>query len=100
MSQWGEQRGRVSSLSSHGCYITGRTAPAVGTDVPDILITLPTGAITVHGTVVDATPGIGFGVRFTDLDREAATRLNDLVRGLDPAAAATADRTGAARHGA
>jgi hypothetical protein len=89
MSQWGEQRARVSTLSSSGCYIESRTAPIVGTDLQDIVVMLPTGAITVQGTVVDATPGIGFAVRFTNLDTDAQARLSDLVRATSAAGAST-----------
>ena len=79
MSQWGAQRARVSSLSGAGCFIDSRTAPPVGADVSEITITLPAGTITVHGTVVDATPGIGFGVRFADLSSDAKAHVNDLL---------------------
>ena len=89
MSQWGEQRARISTLSSSGCYIESRTAPIVGTGLQDIMIALPTGAITVHGVVVDATPGIGFAVRFTGLDGHAQGRLTDIVRATSAAGAST-----------
>ena len=86
MSQWGTQRARVSTLSSSGCYIESRTVPVVGADVREITVMLPAGTITVQGTVVDATPGVGFSVRFTDLDSDALARLVDLVQGLTPEA--------------
>jgi hypothetical protein len=80
MSQWGEQRARVSTLSVSGCYIDSRTAPTVGTELREITVTLPTGVITVRGTVVESTPGIGFAVRFTGLDGGTQTALNEVVR--------------------
>jgi hypothetical protein len=84
MSQWGAQRARVSALSSSGCYIESRTVPVAGADVRDITVMLPSGTITLQGTAVDATPGIGFGVRFTDLDGAALAHLVDLVQQLAP----------------
>jgi hypothetical protein len=80
MSQWGEQRARVSTLSVSGCYINGRTAPAAGTELREITVTLPAGPFTVRGIVVESTPGVGFAIRFTGLDSDARAALHELVR--------------------
>jgi PilZ domain len=81
LSAWGEERCRISSLSPTGCYIDSRfTVPAEGTQVQDINVTLPTGQITLQGTVVYAMPGVGFAVRFTQVDADARARLNALIQ--------------------
>lgn len=81
LSDWGEEQCRISSLSPTGCYIEGRfSVPPMGTPVQEITVTLPTGSITVAGEVVHAIPGIGFAVRFTDVDDEARARLNALAQ--------------------
>jgi hypothetical protein len=80
LSVWGEQRCRISSLSPTGCYIDSRFAvPAEGTVVPDITVTLPTGTLTLQGTVIGTMRGIGFAVRFTELDKDTRDRLSALI---------------------
>jgi len=83
LSQWGEERCRISSLSPTGCYIDSRfTTPAVGTVVQDITILLATGDLVLQGTVLDSMRGVGFAVRFTDVDEETRYRLSVLVQDL------------------
>ena len=75
VADWGEERGRVSSLSITGCYIETRgTAPAEGTPLSGT-ITLPSGDIAVQGTVVNVLRGVGFAVQFTDLDEDVQHKL-------------------------
>jgi hypothetical protein len=83
LSTWGEEKSRVSSLSPTGCYIDSRfTTPAEGTVVQDITITLPTGSLTLQGTVLDTMRGVGFAVRFTDVDKDTRNSLSVLIRDL------------------
>jgi hypothetical protein len=80
LSVWGEQRSRVSSLSPTGCYVDSRfTVPAEGTVVRDITLTLTTGTLTLQGTVVATMRGVGFAVRFTELDKDTRDRLSALI---------------------
>ena len=80
LSPWGDQKARISSISPTGCYIDSRlTVPPQGMHVRDISVTIPDGVISVHGTVLQATPGVGFAVRFADLDDETCTLLNRVV---------------------
>ena len=80
VSVWGDQKARVSSISPTGCYIDSRSiVPAEGTHLPEISVALPGGELTLEGTVIGATPGAGFAVRFTGVNREARTRLCRLV---------------------
>jgi PilZ domain len=82
LSAWGEEKARVSSLSPTGCYIESRfSVPTEGAIIRDITVTLPTGRITLQGTVIDPTSGIGFAVRFIDLDTNTRDRLSGLVHG-------------------
>lgn len=80
VSPWGEEESRVRSISKTGCYIDSRlSVPPEGTWIRDLRVALPTGCIKVEGMVLEATPGIGFAVRFTSVDDEASARLSDLV---------------------
>ena len=82
-SEWGPQRSRVSSLSPTGCYIEDRfTVPPSGEVVPELTVSLPNGQICVQGTVMDAMPGIGFAVRFTQVDADTKERLSAAVKEL------------------
>ena len=80
ISVWGEERSRVSSLGPTGCYIESRTTPTEGAIVPEIVIHLASGPITLQGTVISAMRGVGFAVRFTDVSQEADERLSALVQ--------------------
>jgi hypothetical protein len=80
-SEWREEQSRVSSLSANGCQIDSRfSVPAEGAVITDLTVALPTGTIRLQGTVVNATPGIGFAVRFEHLDTDTADRLNAFVQ--------------------
>ena len=80
VSVWGDQKARISSISPTGCYIDSRfTVPPEGTHVREICMTIPGGELSVHGTVLCPTPGVGFAVRFADMDDETQAALNKLV---------------------
>jgi hypothetical protein len=80
VSEWSEEQARVSSISPNGCFVESRfTVPSQGTHVREIRIALPDGEVIVHGIVVDGTPGVGFAVRFADMDDETRTRLAGLA---------------------
>jgi PilZ domain len=80
VTAWGEERARVSSLSLTGCYIESRfSVPPDGEAVRDLTIALPAGKINLQGTVLNATSGVGFAVRFIDLDAKTRERLSALI---------------------
>jgi hypothetical protein len=82
LSQWGEEQSRVSSLSPTGCYVENRfSVPPEGDAVLELTVALPSGTISLRGTVIEATPGMGFAVRFTELDADTHDRLSALVQG-------------------
>ena len=76
LSDYSEEHARVSSLSPSGCYVECRSdVPPEGTPLSEITIALPTGEITLRGTVVHSIRGVGFGVKFTDVDEAAHATL-------------------------
>ena len=78
-SEWSEERSRVSNLSPEGCYIECRsTVPREGAAVPAITVSLPTGEVTMQGTVVHSIRGVGFAVRFAEVDEDTHVRLSAL----------------------
>jgi hypothetical protein len=85
-SQWGPHKARVSNLSPTGCYIDSRfLVPAIGETIEDITVD-PSDAppLALRGVVIDATRGIGFAVRFGELDADTRDRLRSLVRRGQP----------------
>ena len=82
LGPWGEERARVSSLSLTGCYIESRfSVPPDGVVIRELTIGVPTGTVNLEGTVVDAMSGVGFAVRFSDVDAKTRERLNVLIAG-------------------
>lgn len=76
LSPWGPEETRVRSISQTGCYIDSRlSVPPTGTCLREICVALPGGCVTLEGTVLQATPGVGFAVRFTSVDAETHARL-------------------------
>jgi hypothetical protein len=82
LSKWGSMTARISNLSPTGCYIDSRlNVPAVGETVENITVTPSAGSpLVLHGTVIDSTRGIGFAVRFTELDEDTRDRLSALLQ--------------------
>jgi hypothetical protein len=79
-SAWREEQSRISSLSTTGCYIESRfSVPADGNVVSDLTISLSAEPLILQGTVIDATPGVGFALRFTQLDSRTRARLKALT---------------------
>jgi hypothetical protein len=82
VSQWGPIQARLSNISPTGCYVDSRfTVPALGEIVENITVT-PNGEhpLVLHGTVIDSMRGIGFAVRFAQLEDEARERLSALLQ--------------------
>jgi hypothetical protein len=80
VSDEGSEQTRVSSISPTGCFIDSRSSvPPAGTHLQEISVALPGGELTLEGTVIGATHGTGFAVRFTGVNREARSRLCRLV---------------------
>ena len=65
---------RLSDLSLGGCFVETRVGPQLG-DTTEVAVTLLDTPTTLRGTVVSVQPGIGFALRFSDLDQRAAELL-------------------------
>lgn len=80
VSPWGEERAKVSSVSENGCYLESRfNVPPEGSLIPEITILAGTASLTLQGTVINPMPGIGFAIRFTELDEDSRAQLRVLV---------------------
>jgi len=80
VSPWGEERARVSSVSENGCYVESRfNVPEEGTVIPEISIMLSSVPLILQGTVINRSPGIGFAIRFTEIDDDMRALLRTYV---------------------
>ena len=75
----GKRQGRISDLSVGGCFVDGIAAVQEGDTVFFKLGAESDQWERMSGEVVYVMPGIGFGLRFTDLTLEQNMRLTETV---------------------
>ena len=76
----GRREVRISDLSVSGCYIDSIVNVPVGEAV-SFNLNLPTGhSLLLNGEVVYTLPGMGFGIRFTNLSDDCKIVLENIVR--------------------
>jgi hypothetical protein len=66
---------RISDISLTGCFVQSLAAPSVGTKTKLTIDFGPERSVTVRGEVVYTETGMGFAVKFTDLDDETGASL-------------------------
>lgn len=76
------QRCRVTSLSVVGCYIETLSPPEAGTRGRVQIELRQEGTVLVPAEVVYKEPGMGFAVRFVDVEAECGRRLTNAVERL------------------
>ena len=75
----GNYYARTTDLSESGCYIDSLGSVTVG-EVLGFEIQLPGGEwLYLEGEVMHATPRLGFGVRFIDLDAEEVEKIRGMM---------------------
>jgi CheY-like chemotaxis protein len=77
----GRHQGRVCNISTHGCYVA--SAETTGEDELVLLeIHLPTKdrVIKAWGIVANSLPEVGFGVRFTNINRDDSNFIREMVQ--------------------
>jgi hypothetical protein len=74
---------RISDISATGCFVQGLAQPASG-ERTKIVIEFGEGdAVTLNGEVVYAERGMGFALRFVDVDPEVGTMLASRIDALE-----------------
>jgi len=73
---------RIAVLSEGGCFVESLIVPAQHDRVMVTLALTPSREISAEGHVTKVDPGIGFGVQFTDLEREQRTAIREAVRDM------------------
>ena len=68
-------RGNTTDVSLGGCYVATIFPLPIGATV-DFTIWIDDGNIKGRGSVQTCHPGVGMGIKFTDLAREAIGRLD------------------------
>ena len=69
---------QVTELSVASCYVDTRHVPAVG-KLAEFEIALPGGEVAVKGTVLHGRTGVGFAVRFEEMDDDTRVRIAGAV---------------------
>lgn len=72
-------RGRTTDVSLSGCYVATIFPLPIGT-VLDLKMWVDDGNIEAHGSVQTCHGGVGMGIKFTDLTRDAMHRLDDCLQ--------------------
>ena len=73
---------RIADLSEGGRFVESLIVPAQQDRVMVTLALSPSSEISAEGYVTKVDPGIGFGVQFTDLQREQRTAIRGAVRDM------------------
>ena len=76
----GKHEAYIGDLSASGCYVDTRVTVTEGESVWFELIHPNGGRLPFAGTVAHATPGVGFGLQFTNLNDEQNTFLGHMLR--------------------
>jgi hypothetical protein len=73
-------RGSTTDVSLSGCYVATIFPLPTGATV-DVKMWLDDSNINGHGSVQTCHPGVGMGIKFTNLPREAMRRLDSYLHG-------------------
>jgi len=71
-------RGSTTDVSLSGCYVATIFPLPIGTAV-DVKMRINDGNIVGHGLVQTCHPGVGMGIHFTAMTREAIGRLDSYL---------------------
>jgi hypothetical protein len=75
----GKREARISDISVGGCFIDSIAGVFVTEPISFVVKTEDGRIIEFNGEVTYIFPGIGFGVRFTDLSEEATKYLEEAI---------------------
>jgi hypothetical protein len=76
----GRYEAYLSDLSQTGCYVDSRVEVGDGQDVSFDLVHPNGGRLAFTGKIVHNTPGVGFGLNFTDVTDEQSLFLKRMIR--------------------
>jgi hypothetical protein len=77
----GSTRCRIGDISESGCFVQCLMPPSPGEETK-ISLFVSQGELTLPGTIVYAERGIGFGMKFNELSRDEAAKLEELLAEL------------------
>ena len=78
----GRREARIGDISHGGCYVDSIVEIHPGEEVSFHFKDLDK-PLTFHGVVVYTLQGVGFGVKFTDLDEAAREHLESILKGFE-----------------
>ncbi|MFZ3341049.1 MAG: PilZ domain-containing protein [Terriglobales bacterium] len=77
-------RGNTTDVSLSGCYVATIFPLPAGATV-DLKLWIEDGNIKGHGSVQTCHPGVGMGIKFTSLTRDAMRRLDNYLHAASSA---------------
>lgn len=78
--KWGGTDARLDDLSAGGCHVVNRfTTPSMGEIVEIEIIGATSEPLALSGEVVDVERGVGFAVRFGELDADTRDQIQALL---------------------
>lgn len=82
--KWGGTDARLDDLSVGGCHIVNRfSTPSAGETVDIEIIGATAEPLALAGEVVDVQRGVGFAVRFGELDEDTRAQVDALISGAE-----------------
>jgi hypothetical protein len=87
----GNQTVRISDLSYGGCYVDTIVRVIVGETLSLQLLVTDGSWFELHGVVVYQSPGMGFGVRFVNLNQAQHQQISRLLGVQEPSPPESAD---------
>lgn len=79
----GTDRARVTDLSESGCYVDSICEASEG-EVLHLKVQIPSGEwLDLVGTVAHATPRLGFGLRFVQMEQSQTEKVRRFIRSLE-----------------
>jgi hypothetical protein len=77
----GQHIGKICNISTHGCYVaSSETVKEHDLVLLEIQLPAKDRIIKAWGTVANSLPEVGFGVRFTNINRDDSSYIRELVQ--------------------
>ena len=82
--KWGATDARLDDLSVSGCHVVNRfSTPSFGEMVEIEIVRTAQEPLTLSGEVVHVERGVGFSVRFGEVDADARAQIKDLMESAE-----------------
>ena len=82
--KWGATDARLDDLSISGCHVVNRfSTPSMGDTVEIDVVRTAQEPLALFGEVVHVERGVGFSVRFGDIDADTRAQIKELMESAE-----------------